>query len=158
MTRRLRTRYSLIVLMGLMVSSLPGGRGGSGTGADGSFTISTSKNINTDVLGSNRSTNADGIVTTVSSFASSTGGTQLTVASGTGFVANDEVLLINLVGDGTNNGNVIRHRFSPPAMKTTCHGDIHLGANQSVMTGWWKKHLENVQEEANFVVIKQGKV
>ncbi len=36
-----------------------------GTGADGSVIISAAKNINTDVLGSGRSTNPDGIVTAV---------------------------------------------------------------------------------------------
>ena len=77
----------------------------SGTGADGSVTISTTQNINTAILGSSRAGNADGIVTTVSSFGSATGGTTLDVAAATGFADGDEVLLINLQGDATNNGN-----------------------------------------------------
>ncbi len=90
-----------------------GGEGGlnTGTSADGSVTISTSQNINTNILGSLRSGNADGIVTTVASFGSATGGTTLTVASATGFAVGDEVLVINLQGDGTNNGNVGNYEF-----------------------------------------------
>jgi hypothetical protein len=82
-----------------------------GTGADGSVSISTSRNINTAILGSNRSGYADGISTTVSSFGSATGGTTLTVASANGLATNDEVLLINMQGDGTNNGNVGNYEF-----------------------------------------------
>ena len=77
-----------------------------GTGADGSVTIAVNKKIDIDILGSNRVGNADGIVTTLSSFGSATGGTTLTVASATGFAAGDEVFLINLQGDSSNNGNV----------------------------------------------------
>ncbi|HSH17219.1 MAG TPA: IPT/TIG domain-containing protein, partial [Verrucomicrobiae bacterium] len=73
-----------------------------GTGADGAVTISTTQNINTDL---------GGTVTTVSSFGSATGGTTLDVASATGFAAGDEVLLINLQGDGTNNGNAGNYEF-----------------------------------------------
>jgi hypothetical protein len=53
-----------------------------GTGADGSATISALRNINTNVIGSNRSTNADGILTTVTANPT---GTSITVASTTGF-------------------------------------------------------------------------
>ncbi|MFQ5908655.1 MAG: DUF2341 domain-containing protein [Thermoplasmata archaeon] len=89
------------------------GTGGfdTGTGADGSVTISASSNLNTDILGSARSTYADGIVTTVTSFGSATGGTTLTVTSATGFAANDEVFLVNLQGDGANNGNAGTYEF-----------------------------------------------
>jgi hypothetical protein len=76
-----------------------------GSGADGSVTISTSKNINTDVLGSSRSTNADGILTTVTANPT---GTSITVTSTTGFAAGDEILLINLrgvLGDVADVGN-----------------------------------------------------
>ena len=82
-----------------------------GSGGDGAVTINSSQNINTQVLGSLRSTNADGILTTVSSFASATGGTDLDVASATGFANGDEILVINLQGDGTNNGNVGNYEF-----------------------------------------------
>ncbi len=82
-----------------------------GTGADGSVTISSQKNINTEVLGSARTTNADGISTTVSSFGSASGGTTLTVASATGLAADDEIILINLQGDSTNSNNVGNYEF-----------------------------------------------
>ena len=76
-----------------------------GTGADGSVTISASKNIDTDVLGSNRSTYADGITTTVTANPT---GTSISVTSTNGFAANDEILLINLrgaLGDTADVGN-----------------------------------------------------
>lgn len=82
-----------------------------GSGGDGSVTISTSQNINTAVLGSLRVTNADGILTTASSFGSASGGITLTVASATGFAAGDEIMVINLRGDATNNGNVGKYEF-----------------------------------------------
>jgi len=87
-----------------------GGEGGlnTGTGADGSATISTSKNINTDVLGSSRSTNADGIVTTVTANPT---GTSITVTSTTGFAANDEILLINLRGASGDTADVGNYEF-----------------------------------------------
>jgi adhesin/invasin len=89
-----------------------GGEGfDTGNGADGSVTISSSRNINTSILGSNRVGNADGIVSTVASFGSATGGTTLTLASATGFAAGDEVFLVNLQGDATNNGNVGKYEF-----------------------------------------------
>lgn len=66
-----------------------------GDGRDGSVTITTGKNINTDVIGSSRSTNADGIVTTVSSNPT---GTSISVASITGFADGDKLLLMNLQG------------------------------------------------------------
>ena len=66
-----------------------------GSGADGSVIISTSQNINTAVLGSNRSTNADGILTAVTANPT---GTSITVTSTTGIAAGDEILLINLQG------------------------------------------------------------
>jgi hypothetical protein len=82
-----------------------------GTGADGSVTISASQNINTNILGSNRAGNPDGVLTTAASFGSATGGTTLTVAAATGLAANDEIILINLQGDATNNGNVGNYEF-----------------------------------------------
>jgi hypothetical protein len=66
-----------------------------GTGADGSAAISSYKNINTDVIGSNRSTYADGIATTVTT---NPQGTTIGVASATGLAAGDEILLINMQG------------------------------------------------------------
>ena len=67
----------------------------SGTGADGSATISSYKNINTDVIGSNRSTYADGIATTVTT---NPQGSAIGVSSANGFAAGDEILLINMQG------------------------------------------------------------
>ncbi len=76
-----------------------------GTGADGSVACSATCNINTDVLGSGRSTYADGIVTTVTTNPT---GTTISVSSTNGFAANDEILLINLggaSGDAADVGN-----------------------------------------------------
>ena len=72
-----------------------GGDGLFGSGADGSATLSASKNINTDVIGSNRSTYADGIVTTVTTDPQ---GNAIGVSSANGFAAGDEILLINMQG------------------------------------------------------------
>ncbi|MFQ5443042.1 MAG: hypothetical protein ACE5EK_00355, partial [Nitrospinales bacterium] len=76
-----------------------------GDGRDGSVTITASKNINTDVLGSQRSTNADGISTTVTANPTSS---SITVSSITGFADGDKLLLINLqggTGDKADVGN-----------------------------------------------------
>jgi hypothetical protein len=75
------------------------------TGVDGSVTLSSLANINTDVIGSLRSTNADGIATLVTSFDAATGGAEINVDDTTGFGIGDEVLLINLRGDASNNSN-----------------------------------------------------
>ena len=79
-----------------------------GTGADGSVTISTSQNINTAILGSNRSTNADGILTTVTANPT---GTSITVASTTGIAAGDEIFLINLQGVEGDTADVGNYEF-----------------------------------------------
>jgi uncharacterized repeat protein (TIGR02543 family) len=72
-----------------------------GNGSDGDITISTTKNINTDILSSGR-THADGIITSVSSLSDSSA----TVASTEGISTDDKVLLINLQGTtGNNVGN-----------------------------------------------------
>ena len=83
-----------------------------GTGADGAVTISAEQNINT-ALG--------GTVTTVASFVSATGGTQLTVAPGTGsgFTNGDEIFLINMQGDTTNNDNKGKYEFLTIASVST---------------------------------------
>jgi hypothetical protein len=76
----------------------------SGTGADGAIVITTPRNINTDPT-------LRGTVTTVASFG--IGGTTLDVAAGegVGFVAGDEVFLINMQGDATNSGNTGNYEF-----------------------------------------------
>jgi subtilisin-like proprotein convertase family protein len=79
-----------------------------GTGADGSVTLSTSANINTDVLGSLRSTYPDGISTTVTSNPT---GTSISVTSTTGFAANDEIILINLRGTSGDTADVGNYEF-----------------------------------------------
>jgi hypothetical protein len=76
-----------------------------GDGRDGSVTISTSKNINTDILGSLRSVNADGISTSVTANPT---GNSITVNSIAGFGDGDKFLLINMQGasgDITDVGN-----------------------------------------------------
>jgi hypothetical protein len=79
-----------------------------GTGADGSVTISASRNINTDILGSNRTAYADGISTTVTANPT---GTSISVTSTTGFAANDEIILINLRGASGDTTDVGNHEF-----------------------------------------------
>lgn len=79
-----------------------------GTGADGSVNIGASKNINTDVLGSNRSSYADGIVTTVTA---SPTGTSISVSSTTGLAAGDEIILINLQGTASDAADAGNHEF-----------------------------------------------
>ena len=79
-----------------------------GTGADGSVTISTSQNINTVVLGSNRSTNADGILTTVTANPT---GTSITVTSTIGFAPGDEIFLVNLMGASGDVADVGNYEF-----------------------------------------------
>ncbi|GEM_PF-1052658 len=66
-----------------------------GDGRDGTVTITASKNINTNILGSLRSTNADGISTTVTANPT---GTSIPVGSITGFADGDKILLINMQG------------------------------------------------------------
>jgi len=79
-----------------------------GTGADGSVTISSTQNINTAILGSNRTGNPDGIVTAVTANPT---GTAITVASSTGFDAGDEILLINLRGASGDTADVGNYEF-----------------------------------------------
>ena len=52
-------------------------------------------------------------MTTVASFGSATGGTTLTVAPGTGagYTNGDEIFLINMQGDTTNNDNKGNYEF-----------------------------------------------
>jgi hypothetical protein len=87
-----------------------GGEGGfdTGTGVDGSVTINSSQNLNSDVLGSNRSTNPDGILTTVSADPT---GTAISVASTTGFATGDEILLINMQGASGDTADVGNYEF-----------------------------------------------
>lgn len=77
-----------------------------GDGTDGALTLSTSKNINTEGLGSNSDGNgvyADGIAYKVSGIS---GSTITTSTSALGFVANDKVLLIDLQGTASDYGTV----------------------------------------------------
>ncbi len=79
-----------------------------GSGADGSVTISASENINTAVLGSSRSTYADGILTTVTANPTAT---SISVTDTTGFAAGDEILLINLQGASGDVADVGNYEF-----------------------------------------------
>ncbi len=79
-----------------------------GTGADGSVTCSTTCNVNTDVLGTGRSTNADGITTNVTANPT---GTSISVTSTTGIAAGDEILLINLRGSSGDTADVGNYEF-----------------------------------------------
>ncbi|OGG11435.1 hypothetical protein A2Z00_05630, partial [Candidatus Gottesmanbacteria bacterium RBG_13_45_10] len=76
-----------------------------GTGADGAIIISTSKNLNTDVIATGRSTYADGIAYRVNP--PPVGEASITRYSGSdtisnGIAANDEVLLINMQGSSSD--------------------------------------------------------
>lgn len=72
-----------------------GGGLDTGSGIDGSVTLSGSANLNTDIIGSSRSGAADGIATAVTANPT---GSSISVASSTGFATGDEILLINLQG------------------------------------------------------------
>jgi hypothetical protein len=70
-----------------------------GTGADGPVTISSSQNINTDL---------GGTLTTVTANPT---GTSISVASTTGFAADDEVILLNLQGASGDTADVGNYEF-----------------------------------------------
>jgi len=78
-----------------------------GNAADGSVTITTNKNINTDTISGGRSY-ADGVNYAISSI-----GTNYVDCTATvnGIVSGDEVMLISQQGDGTNYGNVGNYEF-----------------------------------------------
>ncbi len=79
-----------------------------GTGDDGAITISSgSKNINSDTLATGR-TIADGISYAVTALGTNT----ITASSApSGLTAGDEILLINMQGDATNNVNAGTYEF-----------------------------------------------
>lgn len=79
-----------------------------GTGVDGSVSTSTTVNINTDILGSLRSTYADGIATTVTANPT---GTTINVTSDNGLAADDEIFLINLRGASGDTADVGNYEF-----------------------------------------------
>lgn len=74
-----------------------------GDGRDGSVTITAGKNINTDVLGSSRSTNPDGIIALVTANPTSN---SVTVDDITGFADGDKAILINLQGGSSDAADV----------------------------------------------------
>ncbi len=78
-----------------------------GLGEDGSITVSTSKNINTDVIAGGRAY-ADGVSYSISSLNTNAATTS---AVPNGIKNGDEVMLINLQGDGTNYSNVGTYEF-----------------------------------------------
>ena len=73
------------------------GSGGldTGSGVDGSVTLSATANISTDIIGTLRSGSADGISTNVTVNPT---GTSISVGSITGFATGDDILLINMQG------------------------------------------------------------
>ena len=80
-----------------------------GDGADGAIAITTTKNINTEVIASTGRSYADGIAYRV--ITPVTGATSVTRHNGSvtisnGLVAGDEILLINMQGSATDSGNV----------------------------------------------------
>jgi hypothetical protein len=79
-----------------------------GDGSDGTATITASKNINTDILGSLRSTYADGIVTAVTADPT---GTSITVSSINGFADGDKLALVNLQGTSGDIADVGNHEI-----------------------------------------------
>ncbi len=81
-----------------------------GDGSDGSITISTSKNINSDLIASGRTGQADGIAYTIS-VATASGTTIGVVNTPNGIVAGDEVLLINLQGASGDVADVGNYEF-----------------------------------------------
>ncbi len=78
-----------------------------GLGEDGSITVSTSKNINTDAIASGRAY-ADGASYSISSLNTNVATTS---AVPNGIKNGDEVMLINLQGDATNYSNVGTYEF-----------------------------------------------
>ena len=78
-----------------------------GTGRDGSISVSTSVDMNTDTIASGRSY-ADGVQYTVTDL-----GTSVATVSAipNGILAGEEVVLINLQGDNTNYANVGTYEF-----------------------------------------------
>ncbi|MDO8487707.1 MAG: DUF2341 domain-containing protein [bacterium] len=80
-----------------------------GDGADGSITVSGSKNLNTEIIATGRSTYADGIayrVVAPADSATSVARHSGSVTLSNGIVAGDEVLLINLLGGATDSADV----------------------------------------------------
>ena len=81
------------------------GSGGldTGSGVDGSATLSASANISTDIIGTLRSGSADGISTNVTV---NPLGTSISIGSITGFATGDDVLLINMQGASGDTADV----------------------------------------------------
>jgi len=73
---------------------------GFGTGADGAWTISTAKNINTDTNGNGGRTCADGISYNVTALTANTATLSGMPPAGC-YAAGDQVMLLNEQGDGT---------------------------------------------------------
>jgi hypothetical protein len=72
-----------------------------GSGADGTVTVSSNKNCSTDPIASGRSA-GDCIATGITSTAAS-GQTIISVSATTGFIPNDEILIIQMTGTGQGN-------------------------------------------------------
>lgn len=79
-----------------------------GDGSDGSITINSSKNLNTDDISTaDGDSTADGVVSAVSDIDNN----DVTVNSASGFSAGDKVLLINMQGSSSKYANVGTYEF-----------------------------------------------
>lgn len=92
-----------------------------GDGADGPITISASKSLNSDIIGSARTNYADGIAYRV--IAPAIGATSVTQFGSTdvlsnGIAAGDEVLIINLQGSANDGADVGKYQFMRVASVT----------------------------------------
>ena len=86
-----------------MIEGTGGGGLDTGSGIDGSVTLSASANISTDIIGTLRSGSADGISTNVTVNPT---GTSISVGSITGFATGDDILLINMQGSSGDTADV----------------------------------------------------
>ena len=86
-----------------LIEGTGGGGLDTGSGVDGSVTLSASANISTDIIGTLRSGSADGISTNVTANPT---GTSISVGSITGFATGDDVPLINMQGASGDTADV----------------------------------------------------
>ena len=138
---------------------------------DGSVTITTSKNINTDILAAGRS-HADGVTYNVTAFGESGGKTTITTSGNpNGIVAGDEILVIctqGRTGNVTNVGNyellkvegVSSNIITCMTLKTKYYGtgasdDSNIGVSNNI-SGYSNVTNDNrvvVQRVPNYVVL-----
>ena len=112
-----------------------------GDGADGSITVSSAKNINTDAIAGGRSY-ADGVNWQITNSVASG---QTTISSGLtrpdGFAVGDEIMIINLKGTASNYANVGLYEFKtitalPNSTSITVNSNLnnsYNGTTQKIM-------------------------